>query len=55
MNYDSLIEKIKERCDLSEKDPWVYLDDVEEIIRQHQLNEASAEILSNLPTKPDRA
>ena len=33
---DSLIEKLKERCDLSEKDPWVYLDDVEEIIRQHQ-------------------
>lgn len=32
---DALIGKIKERCDLSDKDPWVYLDDVEEIINQH--------------------
>jgi len=32
-DISGVIEKIKERCDLSEKHPMVYLDDVEEILR----------------------
>lgn len=37
----TLIDKIKERCDMTEQHPMVYLDDVEEIVgdyfKQHLL------------------